>query len=156
MEKRITSHSERETRTVAQELIEKYVSLAEEKPLVILLYGDLGAGKTIFMKEIGRSLGIDQVVSPAFVVYYEYPLEKDGLKYLYHFDLYRITEPDEFDHLGIEDILKPGNIIAIEWSEKSEPIQRMLHERGNIVEVYIKHEKGDTRNITVIEPKDQI
>ena len=151
MEKRIVSHSESETRKVAQELMKEYAQKNSEKPLIVLFKGDLGAGKTHFVKEMGRELGVEEIVSPAFVVYYEYPIEKDGYNYLYHFDLYRITEPEEFENLGIEDVLQPGNVVAIEWSEKSGPIAELLRERGSIVEVDIKHLEGDSREITITQ-----
>jgi tRNA threonylcarbamoyl adenosine modification protein YjeE len=153
MEKRINSDSENVTRGIARELIERYANGASEKPLVLMLYGNLGVGKTVFMKEVGRALGLDDVVSPAFVVYFEYPLLGEGLRYLYHFDLYRVDEASEFDHLGIDDILQPGNIIAIEWSEKASPVESLLREKGTVVEIHLEHAGEDHREITIIEPE---
>lgn len=154
MTKRIVSRSEQETRDVAKDIISRYLDGARVKPFVILLHGDLGVGKTSFVKEIGAQLGIDDIVSPSFTIYDECRLDIEGLNYFYHFDLYRITEPEEFDHLGMDDIVQSGNILAIEWSEKSEPIQKLLKERCTIVEVHIEHVNESTRNITVIEPEE--
>lgn len=152
MEKRIISDSEDVTRGIAREVIERYKGGAVEKPLVLMLYGNLGVGKTIFMKEIGRALGLEDVVSPAFVVYFEYVLKQKGLRYLYHFDLYRVDEASEFDHLGVDTLLQPGNVIAIEWSEKASPIEAVLREKGTVVEVHLEHAGEDRRMITIIEP----
>jgi tRNA threonylcarbamoyl adenosine modification protein YjeE len=155
MQKHIISYSEAETRTVARELFEKYIPgvLKTGKPLVIMLYGNLGVGKTVFTKEIGMALGLNDIVSPAFVVYYEYPVHRDGVKFMYHFDLYRITEPNEFDHLGIEEILKPGNIIVIEWSEKSGPVLELLKSKSTFIEVRFEHKGEDARSIIITEPE---
>lgn len=155
MEKRITSNSEEQTRQVARDLAQQYLyeGMTYEKPIVFMLYGNLGAGKTAFVKEVARALGLDNVVSPAFVVYFEYPLAVFGLHYFYHFDLYRVDEASEFDHLGIDDILQAGNILAIEWSEKSSPIEKKLREKGVVVEIHIEHAGEDVREITIIEPE---
>lgn len=155
MQKRIISQSESSTRDVAEQLLKTYLPRAAQggRPLVIMLYGDLGAGKTVFVKEIGKNLGVNEIVSPAFVVYYEYPIAVEGWKYLYHFDLYRITESTEFDHLGINELLVPGNILAIEWSEKSGPVKEMMYNKGLVVSVQIEHKTGDTRVITVEGPE---
>jgi len=154
MTKRIVSRSEQETRDVAKDIITRYLDGARIKPFVILLHGDLGVGKTAFVKEIGAQLGISDIVSPSFTIYDECRLDIEGLNYLYHFDLYRITDPEEFDHLGMNEIVQPGNILAIEWSEKSEPIQQLLKDRCTIVQVYIKHVDETTRDITVIESEE--
>lgn len=155
MQKRMVTESEAATRTVAHKLVSRYIPQAadQNKPLVIMLYGNLGAGKTVFVKEMGEVLGINDIVSPAFVVYYEYPLTLDGWKYFYHFDLYRITESSEFDHLGIGDLLVGGNILAVEWSERSGPVRDMIYSKAIVISVQIEHEKGDTRIITITEPE---
>ena len=66
------------------------------KPLIFIIEGELGVGKTIFVKGIGQSLGINNIVSPTFVIYYEY-------KNFYHFDLYQIEDKEEFGYLEIEN-----------------------------------------------------
>lgn len=83
---------------------------------ILCLFGDLGAGKTTFVKGVAAGLGIDpgQVNSPTFVILNMYK----GEKTLYHFDLYRLGEPDEFLSMGFEEYLFAGGICCIEWSER--------------------------------------
>lgn len=87
--------------------------------VVILLSGDLGAGKTTLVKGIGEGLGItDPIVSPTFTLINEYP---EGRLPLYHFDLYRLSRP-EVEALALENYWEGGEftvgIVAIEWAEK--------------------------------------
>ena len=104
-----------------------------------MLFGDLGVGKTIFVKGIGHELGIDNIVSPTFVIYYEYPVSHKGVEMLYHFDLYRIQVEDEFDDLRIEHLLKPRTVMCIEWSEKSAQIVDKLRSKAYVVFVQFSH-----------------
>jgi tRNA threonylcarbamoyladenosine biosynthesis protein TsaE len=84
---------------------------------VVLLYGDLGAGKTAFVRGMAAGLGIDpgEVSSPTFTLVQEYR----GRVTLYHVDLYRL-ETAEADDLGLEELTASGGIVAIEWAEKLE------------------------------------
>lgn len=87
--------------------------------VVILLSGDLGAGKTTLVQGIGAGLGIsDPIVSPTFTLINEYP---EGRLPLYHFDLYRLSPP-EVEALNLESYWEGGEfslgIVAIEWAEK--------------------------------------
>lgn len=151
MKTEILSTSEDETREYARNLIQQYEKKGLSKPLVIMLSGNLGAGKTIFVKGIGDSLGIDSIISPAFVVYYEYPVKHSVFKYFYHFDLYRVDDEDEFEYLGIPGLLKKGNLICIEWSEKSGPVHDILMEKAHVLKVTINHEGSEKRRIKVTE-----
>ena len=81
---------------------------------VVALYGDLGAGKTAFVRGMARGLGIDaRVSSPTFTIVNEYL----GARELYHFDMYRLGSSDELFDIGWEDYLSRGGICAVEWSE---------------------------------------
>ena len=82
---------------------------------VVLLYGDLGAGKTAFVRGIARGLGAsaDEVTSPTFTLMQEYR----GQLTLVHVDLYRLS-PDEVSGLGIEESTDAPSVIAIEWAER--------------------------------------
>ena len=81
----------------------------------LLLIGNLGAGKTAFVRGLAEGLGIDpgEVSSPTFTLIQEY---RGGRLPLFHVDLYRLTEP-EVDDLGLEELGSDG-IVAIEWAEK--------------------------------------
>lgn len=96
----------------------KSVARAVEKGAVISLVGDLGAGKTTFAKGVARGLGImDNVTSPTFTILNEYVGEE---KKLYHFDFYRIEDPDELVELGFEDYFPSADgLTIVEWAEKA-------------------------------------
>ncbi|OAG28472.1 tRNA (adenosine(37)-N6)-threonylcarbamoyltransferase complex ATPase subunit type 1 TsaE [Thermodesulfatator autotrophicus] len=82
---------------------------------IILLFGDLGAGKTTFVKGLARGLGVPEdyyVQSPTFAIINEYP----GRIPLYHVDLYRLEPEDVYD-LGLEELAEQG-VLVIEWSER--------------------------------------
>lgn len=81
---------------------------------VILLNGNLGAGKTTFTKGLAKALGIDEVVtSPTFTFMKEYK----GRLSLYHFDMYRAEDEDELYELGLSDYLYADGVCVIEWNE---------------------------------------
>ena len=81
---------------------------------VVALYGDLGAGKTAFVRGMARGMGISaRVSSPTFTIVNEYL----GARELYHFDMYRLASSDELFDIGWEDYLRRGGVCAVEWSE---------------------------------------
>ena len=81
---------------------------------VVAMYGDLGAGKTAFVRGMAKGLGITaHVSSPTFNIVHEYP----GNPELIHFDMYRLSSADELFDIGWEDYLSRGAICAVEWSE---------------------------------------
>ena len=83
---------------------------------VIAFAGDLGAGKTAFTRGLARGLGVDgRVTSPTYTIVNEYP----GQVPLFHFDLYRLSDPEELFDIGWEDYLERGGILAVEWSERA-------------------------------------
>jgi tRNA threonylcarbamoyladenosine biosynthesis protein TsaE len=93
-------------------------------PLIVLLRGDLGAGKTTMVKGIAEGFGAvnaDQVTSPTFTLIHEY---RSPRAVLYHIDLYRIDTERELETLGLDDLLAPDCILLIEWGEKFPRFQR--------------------------------
>lgn len=82
----------------------------------MLLYGDLGAGKTVFVRGLAAGLGIDPdvVSSPTFTIVQEY---RGGRLTLQHIDLYRLS-PAEVADLALEDLIDPGSVLAIEWADR--------------------------------------
>lgn len=93
---------------------------------VIAIRGELGAGKTHFIKGIARSLGIDQreLTSPTFSLAHEFECTRNGKPFtLYHLDCYRFEKPEELLALGVEDYLYPKNAATIiEWPERIEKL----------------------------------
>ncbi|MCF6266680.1 MAG: tRNA (adenosine(37)-N6)-threonylcarbamoyltransferase complex ATPase subunit type 1 TsaE [Desulfuromusa sp.] len=90
-----------------------------QKPALILLQGDLGAGKTVFARGIARGLGVDSTIpitSPTFTLMNHYPARLE----LYHFDLYRLSDPDELIELGFDEYAFGDGITLVEWPEKLE------------------------------------
>jgi tRNA threonylcarbamoyladenosine biosynthesis protein TsaE len=84
---------------------------------VVLLTGDLGAGKTALAQGIGRGLGVTQTInSPTFTILKEY----EGRLPLYHFDLYRIDDPDELLALGFDRYFEGDGVCVVEWAERAE------------------------------------
>lgn len=109
---------------------------------IVCLYGDLGAGKTTFMK--GLAFGAahyptDKISSPTFVYLNIY----EGSKTLYHFDLYRLKNSKEFISAGFEDFLYAGGICCIEWPERIEDILPPHYS------IYLKHLDQNSREITI-------
>ena len=81
---------------------------------VVAMYGDLGAGKTAFVRGMARGMGLDcRVSSPTFTIVNEYL----GQRELIHFDMYRLSDADELFDIGWEDYLLRGGVCAVEWSE---------------------------------------
>lgn len=86
---------------------------------VLCMYGDLGAGKTAFVQGLARGLGINEpITSPTFTIVNEYY----GDMPLYHFDVYRIADPDEMYEVGYEEYVYGDGVSVIEWAELIEDI----------------------------------
>ena len=111
---------------------------------VVAYTGDLGAGKTAFTRGIARGLGIpERVTSPTFTIVNEY---EGGRLPLFHFDLYRLGDPEELFDIGWEDYLARGGVCAVEWSEnvagalEDEPIRvdirRGAHDGQRVISIW--------------------
>lgn len=104
------THSEAETEQTGAQFAEKLPDGA-----VVAMYGDLGAGKTAFVRGMARGMGLKcRVSSPTFTIVNEYLGERE----LIHFDMYRLDSADELYDIGWEDYLNRGAVCAVEWSEK--------------------------------------
>jgi tRNA threonylcarbamoyladenosine biosynthesis protein TsaE len=131
------SRSEEETRRIAAALAETLQAGA-----VLLLSGDLGAGKTAFVRGLAEGLGIDadEVTSPTFTLVHEY---RSGRLPLIHVDLYRLDRAD-LDEIGLDQDLAAIGIVAVEWAE------RMARDIPGAVRVSIT-DAGDDRRTIIIE-----
>jgi tRNA threonylcarbamoyladenosine biosynthesis protein TsaE len=132
----LVTHSEDETASAGERLAR---SLSPGD--VILLYGELGAGKTAFVRGLARGLGgqPDEVSSPTFTLIQEYASPRGTL---YHVDLYRL-EPGEVDDLGLEELAGGDGIVAIEWAE------RWRGRPEDAIEVRIEDQGEDSRTIRI-------
>jgi tRNA threonylcarbamoyladenosine biosynthesis protein TsaE len=107
----ITSDSTRQTQDIGR-LIAKNLNKGD----IVCLFGDLGSGKTVLTKGIGHGLGLDkdQVVSPTFVIIRQYAAKIP----VYHFDLYRLSRPEDILGVGYEEYLFDEGVSVIEWADK--------------------------------------
>jgi tRNA threonylcarbamoyladenosine biosynthesis protein TsaE len=135
--RRYVTRSESETRAVARDLA------ADLSPgAIVLLIGDLGAGKTAFVRGLAEGLGVDpyDVTSPTFTLVHEY---RGGRLPLVHADLYRL-DAARLDDIGFDPDLAEKGVLAIEWAERltSVPAQAMA--------IRILDDGGNTRVITIV------
>ena len=135
----ITTHSAEETIALGRKLAELLAP-----PKLVLLRGELGAGKTTLVKGIAAAFEAaaeEDVTSPTFTLVHEYrgPRAK-----LYHIDLYRIDTPRELDTLALDDFRSDDSVLLIEWGEK---FSRLLRERD--LEISLRHEGERDRKITI-------
>jgi L-threonylcarbamoyladenylate synthase len=130
-----TSNSEEETKKIAVEIFYRYQNLSPARPLIFALQGELGSGKTQFAKGLGQALGIKaNISSPTFNLIKEYPY-LSGI--FYHLDTWRLQKGEELLDLGLEKMLKPGNIIAIEWLQKIKPILQNFAKQKKVVVIWL-------------------
>ncbi len=132
----VTTHSQFETGNVGRQLASKLSAGS-----VLLLIGDLGAGKTALVRGLAEGLGVaaEEVSSPTFTLMQEY---RGGRVKLIHVDLYRLNDAREIEELGLDE-LGLDSVLAIEWAEK---LPRPI---ADAVEVRIAHGDGDERTITI-------
>jgi tRNA threonylcarbamoyladenosine biosynthesis protein TsaE len=130
------TRSETETAGVGRDLAQTL-----QPGAVVLLFGDLGAGKTAFVRGLAEGLGVaaEEVSSPTFTLMQEY---RGGRVTLIHVDLYRLNDAREIDDLGLEELGEHA-VLAIEWAE------RLPRGMKDAVAVRIEHAAGDTRSIAI-------
>lgn len=132
------TNSEEETIELARKLGQLFVG--DE---IVLITGELGAGKTVFVKGLASGLGVPEesaVCSPSFTLVNVY----QGKVPFYHVDLYRLEDPEEIADLGLEDYFGTG-VVAIEWAERL-PFEI---KNGKIIKVAIKVGEGEERTIDI-------
>ena len=119
-----------------------------EQGQVYALIGDLGVGKTVFTKGFAEGLGIEEPVSsPTFTILQIY---EEGRLPLYHFDVYRIEEPEEMEEVGFDDYIYGDGVCLIEWAGR---IEEILPEETIYIVIEKDLEKGmDYRKISVVRP----
>ena len=138
VELEIRTHSEQETFQLAENLARELRGNE-----LILITGELGAGKTVFVKGLASGLGVkavDSVCSPSFTLVNIY----SGRVGLFHVDLYRLEDPEEIADLGLEDCLGSG-VMAVEWAERLPSDFRS----GKMIEISIAVEADDSRLIRI-------
>jgi tRNA threonylcarbamoyladenosine biosynthesis protein TsaE len=137
----IVTHSFEETIRAGRE-----IGAALKPPLLVLLSGELGAGKTTFTKGIASGLGAakeEDVTSPTFTLVHKYALGTP----VYHVDLYRIGGFRDFETLGLEDVFTENAVVVVEW-----PDRFTLRTPWPVMRVKLEHVTEDTRRITIEDP----
>lgn len=135
-----TTRSPRETQDLGQKLAHKF-----KTGDIILLHGELGAGKTTFVQGVARKLNVkSRIMSPTFLLVRKHRGKfQDKKTNLYHIDLYRLESPGDIRDLGLEEIFEdPLGIFLIEWGEKHETLKSSW-------EVSFKVLSKDRRKITI-------
>jgi len=131
------SRSESDTEALGERL----ARALPKEGAVVAMYGELGAGKTAFVRGIARGLGVSgHVVSPTFTIVNEYPGERE----LFHFDMYRLGGAEELFDIGWEDYLARGGVCAVEWSEN---VPGAFD--GSEIRVTIEKTGEDTRSVHI-------
>jgi tRNA threonylcarbamoyladenosine biosynthesis protein TsaE len=135
----LLTRSEQETTAAGRRLAAQL-----EAGSVVLLIGDLGAGKTAFVRGLAEGLAVsgDQVNSPTFTILQEY---RGGRLPLFHADLYRLNDAREVEDLGLDEI-SAGGVLAIEWAD------RLPAAPHDAVRVTIDHAGDNERSVTVEVP----
>ena len=139
MTREITTHSAEETIAFGRTLAEALVP-----PKIVLLRGDLGAGKTTLVKGIAagfQAAAEEDVTSPTFTLVHEYRGPKANV---YHIDLYRVDSLRQLETLGLDDLLGNNSVLLIEWGEK---FRRF--ERDRDVEIAIERVGENDRQIRI-------
>jgi tRNA threonylcarbamoyladenosine biosynthesis protein TsaE len=137
----ILTHSAEETIAWGREFAKRL-----RAPLMILLSGDLGSGKTTLTKGIVSGLGAapeEDVTSPTFTLLHVYGAESSPQK-VFHGDLYRIEKFHDFETLGMEDIFAAPSVVILEWSERF-PLPSPWPQ----IKIRLEHAGGDARRISV-------
>jgi L-threonylcarbamoyladenylate synthase len=146
-----TTTSPEDTQKIAVQILSPHLSLTRRFPLILALQGDLGVGKTQFVKGLASALGIDLTVSsPTYTLLkeYLYTLPKYSGT-LYHIDTWRLPDPNELEStIHLSKLLKPGNIVAIEWAGKAESLLKTYEKDFPILVINIKEINVSTRQIT--------
>ena len=138
MAEEIVTRSSEETTAWGREFAKRLTA-----PVLILLTGDLGSGKTTLTKGIVAGLGAaseDEVTSPTFTLVHVYGKAAK----VYHADLYRIESFHDFETLGLEDVFAKPAVVILEWSERF-PLQLPWPQ----VRIRLEHQGGDARRILV-------
>lgn len=151
------SKSIRETGEIAKIFLGKLLKNENKKinATVVCLSGDLGAGKTVFVKAVAKHLGIKhKITSPTFVIIKKYPVSEQARygagpiklkkhKFLFHIDAYRLKNEKELLNLGWEEIIKnKDHLVFIEWPEN---VRKIIPANARFV--YISHKENGHRNL---------
>lgn len=142
----VITKNQKETQKIATELAKKIVKKKSGKALVLALEGELGTGKTTFIKGFSKALGVrEKVLSPTFVLIHKHKINIKDIKYrkLYHIDAYRLKSEKDLLKLGIKEIFSnPENIVLIEWAGR---VKKMIPKTA--IWIHFNHLSENSRKI---------
>jgi tRNA threonylcarbamoyladenosine biosynthesis protein TsaE len=140
----VITHSPEETTSWGRQFAARL-----KAPIVVLLSGELGSGKTTLTKGIVSGLGAaseEEVTSPTFTLVHVYgQSQQRAISKVYHVDLYRIENSHDFETLGMEDVFEQPGVLIVEWAERF-PLKSPWPQ----IQVRLEHLDGDRRRLTVI------
>jgi tRNA threonylcarbamoyladenosine biosynthesis protein TsaE len=140
----VITHSAEETTSWGRQFAARL-----KAPIVVLLSGELGSGKTTLTKGIVSGLGAaseEEVTSPTFTLVHVYgQSQQRAISKVYHVDLYRIENSHDFETLGMEDVFEQPGVLIVEWAERF-PLKSPWPQ----IQVRLEHLDGDRRRLTVI------
>jgi tRNA threonylcarbamoyladenosine biosynthesis protein TsaE len=138
--KEYTSKTQGETEKIAQDIVEQL-----QGGEVLALVGNLGAGKTVFVKGLAKALGIeDNITSPTFVLMKIYQTKHARVKRLVHVDCYRLEKAEDLEEIGLADYLHdPENIVVIEWAD------RVISLPKNTININIEYINNQERHVVI-------
>ena len=123
--------------------------LANDKPVIIALEGDLGSGKTTFGQKLGYLLGVKEpVISPTFIIHREYKTNVPD-RIFHHLDLYRLNSKNEFDELEFSSLLRDKNMVIVEWADKFKDEINSLGDNARLIWIKFGHVTENERSVEV-------
>jgi tRNA threonylcarbamoyladenosine biosynthesis protein TsaE len=143
----VITHSAEETTSWGKQFAARL-----KAPIVVLLSGELGSGKTTLTKGIVSGLGAaseDEVTSPTFTLVHVYGDSQRSSHKVHHVDLYRIENFHDFETLGMEDLFERPGVLIVEWSERF-PLRSPWPQ----IRVRLEHLDGDRRRLTIVPEAD--
>ena len=147
MAEEVITHSAEETTSWGRQFAARL-----KAPIVVLLSGELGSGKTTLTKGIVSGLGAateEEVTSPTFTLVHVYGQSERSVSKVYHVDLYRIENFHDFETLGMEDVFEQPGVLIVEWAERF-PLKSPWPQ----IRVRLEHLEGDRRRLTVTSETD--
>ena len=142
----VITENTKETQRLGNELAKELTRKRSGKALVVALEGELGAGKTTFIKGFTKALGIrEKVLSPTFVLIHKHKTINGDFENLYHIDAYRLDSEKDLSKLDIKDIFaNPKNIVLIEWADR---VKKIIPK--NATWIRFDHLEKNKRRITI-------
>lgn len=150
---KITTHSAVQTQQLGKNVVQKYTSFLGQQPIIFALQGELGTGKTQFVKGLAQGLGISQLItSPSYALVNEYTsTHQDQTFPFVHIDAWRLPSADDLESLGWTRFLQENAVIALEWAHWP----KLVSEKNSIlVPLQFAYEAAtDDRTIIIGNPE---